>query len=88
MSADCQDGLVRRLCDKIRLNAYNIVRLEEDQVEGCEVAVVTYGITSRVAIPAIERARADGMKVGSLRLVTVWPFPENRIRELLGSFSG
>jgi 2-oxoglutarate ferredoxin oxidoreductase subunit alpha len=43
---------------------------------------VSYGISSRVAIPAVERARADGRKVGSLRLVTVWPFPENRIREL------
>jgi 2-oxoglutarate ferredoxin oxidoreductase subunit alpha len=46
--------------------------------------VVTYGITSRTAIPAIEMARKEGLRVGHLRLVVVWPFPEERIRELAG----
>jgi len=82
MSAECQDGLVRRLCDKIRKNADRIVRLEEDQVDGCEVAVISYGITSRVARAAIDGARAKGIKVGSIRMLTLWPFCETRIREL------
>jgi 2-oxoglutarate ferredoxin oxidoreductase subunit alpha len=82
MNADCQEKCVRRLVDKIRTRADEIVVLEEDEIDGADVVVVSYGISSRVAIPAVERARADGMKVGSLRLVTVWPFPENRIREL------
>ncbi len=84
MSAECQETCVRRLVDKIRSRVDEIVVLEEDEIEGADVVVVSYGITSRVAIPAVERARADGIKVGSLRLVTVWPFPENRIRELAG----
>ena len=46
------------------------------------MVVVSYGITSRVAVKAIEMAKADGIKVGHLRLITVWPFPEKRIREL------
>jgi 2-oxoglutarate ferredoxin oxidoreductase subunit alpha len=51
-------------------------------LEDADVAVVAYGITSRVAERAIQMARAEGLKVGLLRPVVVWPFPEKRIREL------
>jgi 2-oxoglutarate ferredoxin oxidoreductase subunit alpha len=44
--------------------------------------VVSYGITSRVAQLGVERARQQGVKVGTLRLVVCWPFPEARVREL------
>jgi len=44
--------------------------------------VVSYGITSRVAQRAIEMARKRGLKVGKLRLITVWPFPEKVIADL------
>jgi len=43
---------------------------------------VSYGISARVAIKAMEGARQSGIKVGMLRLITVWPFPEKRIAEL------
>jgi 2-oxoglutarate/2-oxoacid ferredoxin oxidoreductase subunit alpha len=82
MSVGMQEKLVHRLIDKIKLNADKIVEYREDQVEGADVVVVSYGITSRVAIPAIEQARKEGMKVGHLRLVIAWPFPEKRIKEL------
>jgi 2-oxoglutarate ferredoxin oxidoreductase subunit alpha len=82
MNADCQEKLVRRLVDKIRKNADKIVRIEEEDTDGAEVVVVSYGITSRVALRAIQMAKADGIKVGHLRLITVWPFPENRVRRL------
>ena len=82
MTAECQETCVRRLVDKIRSRADEIVVLEEEQVQGADVVLISYGISARVAIPAVERARKEGIKVGSLRLVTVWPFPENRIREL------
>ncbi len=77
-----QEKLVHRLVNKIKMNADKIADYREDQVEGADVVVVSYGITSRVAIPAIEQARKEGMKVGHLRLVVVWPFPEKRIKEL------
>jgi 2-oxoglutarate ferredoxin oxidoreductase subunit alpha len=44
--------------------------------------VVSYGITSRVAQRAIDMARADGLRVGKLRLITAWPFPAKKIKEL------
>ena len=82
MTPEAQGKLVRRIVDKIRLNADDIIDFEEDGVEDAEVVVVAYGITSRVALKAIEMAREGGGRVGMLRLRTVWPFPERRIREL------
>ncbi len=82
MSAACQKQLVTRLVDKIRNHVDDIVMLEEEALDDAEVVVVSYGITSRVAIQAIDDARKAGIKVGKLRLLTVWPFPDNRIREL------
>jgi len=55
---------------------------EEEQLEGADVVVVSYGITSRVAQRAIESAREMGLRVGKLRLITAWPFPEKKIRNL------
>lgn len=82
MTAAAQEKLVRRLVDKIRLNSDAIVECREEQTAGADVVIVSYGITSRVAIPAIEQARREGVKVGHLRLITAWPFPAKRIREL------
>jgi 2-oxoglutarate ferredoxin oxidoreductase subunit alpha len=82
MSAECQEKCVRRLVDKIRRNADRIIQFKEEGVDGAEVVVVAYGITARVARQGIELARQKGVKVGEFRLVTVWPFPEKRLREL------
>jgi 2-oxoglutarate ferredoxin oxidoreductase subunit alpha len=84
MSAETQDKLVRRLCDKIRDAEEDIVILEENGTEDAEVVVVSYGITSRVAQAAVEGARKQKIKVGGLRMITLWPFCEKRIRELAG----
>jgi len=84
MTVECQEENVHRLIDKIRGNADQIVRYEEEDVEGADVVVVAYGITARVTRAGIDLARAAGVKVGFLRLVVVWPFPERRIRELAG----
>ncbi len=84
MTPAAQDRLVRRLVHKIRDNADSLVDVREDGVEGADVVVVSFGITSRVAGAAIEMARHRGVKVGHLRLVITWPFPAARIRELAG----
>jgi 2-oxoglutarate ferredoxin oxidoreductase subunit alpha len=82
MSEEVQELCVRRLVDKIRDNAEKIVRYEEDGVEGADVVVIAYGITARVAREGVDLARAKGAKVGLMRLVIVWPFPEKRIEAL------
>jgi len=82
MTAEAQEKLVRRLVDKIELNKNDIIELEEDEIENADVVVCSYGISARVALLAIKAARDEGMNVGMLRLITVWPFPDQRIREI------
>jgi 2-oxoglutarate/2-oxoacid ferredoxin oxidoreductase subunit alpha len=84
VTAEQNKIVVTHLMEKINGNEEAIVRLEEDQVEGADVVVVSYGITSRIAVKAIQDARKEGIKVGSLRMITIWPFCEKRIRELAG----
>jgi 2-oxoglutarate/2-oxoacid ferredoxin oxidoreductase subunit alpha len=82
MTPPVQDKLVRRLKSKIDDNIDKISIMETDGLEDADVVVVSYGITSRVAQRAIDMARDRGLKVGKLRLITVWPFPEKVIAEL------
>ena len=82
MSVEAQDKLIRRLVDKIEKNKGEIIELEEDGIDDAEVVVCSYGITTRVSLIAVKRARDEGIRTGMLRLITVWPFPEDRIREL------
>jgi 2-oxoglutarate ferredoxin oxidoreductase subunit alpha len=82
INAECQDWCVRHINDKITKNVDKIIKFEEDQTDNAEVVVVSYGITSRVAVKAVQQARKAGIKIGTLRLITVWPFPEKRIKEL------
>ena len=81
-SEEVQNELVGRLVRKIDKNSDDIIDLEEDGVDGAAVVVCSYGISARVSRIAVERARAEGIKVGMLRLITVWPFPEDRIRRI------
>lgn len=88
MSVECQEVCVRRLVEKIKKNSDQIVRFEEEGTDGAEVVVVSYGITSRVARMGVDLARKQGVKVGIMQLIIVWPFPEKRIRELAGAIKG
>ena len=77
-----QERLIHRLVAKIRDNRGDIMRVESRWLDDAEVIVVAYGITARIALWPIEMARAEGIKVGWLKLVTVWPFAEDVIRDL------
>jgi 2-oxoglutarate ferredoxin oxidoreductase subunit alpha len=85
MTPKAQAALMGRLTQKVRKNVSDIIELEEDGTEDADVIVISYGISARVCQPAIVRARKEGLKVGFLRLITVWPFAEDRIRELAES---
>ena len=84
----CRSVLVRRLVEKITKNVDQITLFEEDQTEGADVVVVSYGITSRVAQRAIDMARQKGIKVGKFRLITAWPFPEKQIAAIAKKVKG
>lgn len=80
-SPEAQEKLVRRLHDKIRRHLEDIVVVEEEEMEDAEIAVVSYGQVSRPAKRAVRLAREEGVKVGSIKLVTVWPFAKHVIRK-------
>jgi len=83
-----QWSLVQRLVDKIEKNKQQIIRLEQDRLDDAEVAVVSFGIAARTAVWPIQMAREEGIRVGVLRLITVWPFPEEQIHDLAGRVRG
>jgi 2-oxoglutarate ferredoxin oxidoreductase subunit alpha len=82
VSQHVHEALITRLYNKIDRNRGNIVSFEERYLDDAEIAVVCCGAASRPALGAVARARAEGLKVGILRLKTVWPFCDVRIRDL------
>ena len=76
---------VSRIYRKIEDHADEIARIEGLFLEGCRHLVVAYGTTSRSALEAVQELRGKGMTdLGFLRLKTLWPFPEHKIRSLVG----
>jgi 2-oxoglutarate ferredoxin oxidoreductase subunit alpha len=66
---------------------YQLIKKEEVTyetflVEDAELVIVAFGIAARIAKGAIKNARADGLKVGMFRPITLWPFPSEELREL------
>jgi 2-oxoglutarate ferredoxin oxidoreductase subunit alpha len=82
MNARTQEWNLNRLTSKIRLHRDEIIQVEEQNLEDADIVVVSYGISARTSLWPIELARQEGIRVGYLRLITVWPFPEERIRQL------
>jgi 2-oxoglutarate ferredoxin oxidoreductase subunit alpha len=82
MTIPAHEKMQLRLTDKIVKNADKIIRFDAQDLDNAEVVVVSYGITSRVAQKAIQMAKEQGIRVGSFRLITAWPFPEKQIAEL------
>jgi 2-oxoglutarate/2-oxoacid ferredoxin oxidoreductase subunit alpha len=82
MTVPAHEKMQLRLTDKIVKNADGIVRFEAKDLAGAEVVVVSYGITSRIAEKSIHLAKEAGIRVGSFRIITAWPFPEKQIADL------
>ncbi len=75
---------------RLRFERYDEIKATEQQCEeymmdGAEIALVAYGATSRVVKAAVKTARAAGIKVGCLRPVTLWPFPEKAMKASLST---
>ena len=72
----------RKIQAKIQAIRENEVRYHEYQLEGAEHIVVGFGTAGRVAQTAVKQARAQGIKVGLFRPISLFPFPEQRLAEL------
>ena len=61
---------------------------EEYMMEDAEICVVAFGIASRVAKNAIVAARQEGIKVGLIRPITLWPFPKDALLKAADKVKG
>ncbi len=81
-SAETARELCTRLMEKVEQNRERIEDYEEHQLQDADLAVVCYGGTARSVRAAVRKARAQGLRVGMFRPVSIWPFPEQRLLEL------
>lgn len=88
MTVEAQAEMMTRITDKIRNNLDDIIRTDRYQMDDAEIAIISYGASSRTGMAAVDEARKMGIKVGLLRLLTVWPFPVNQIQELAKQVKG
>lgn len=73
---------------KLENNLDDIVQVENYRMEDADFAVVAFGGAARTAYETVDMARAEGLKVGLVRSVTIWPFAEAQIKELAGRVKG
>ncbi|RBQ23880.1 2-oxoglutarate synthase subunit KorA [Candidatus Methanobinarius endosymbioticus] len=73
------ENLITRLCNKILNNREEIVSTHESFCDDADTIVISYGAPVRSVFTAVELARKEGLKVGSIKIDTPWPFPETQI---------
>jgi len=74
--------LVERLNNKIQNHTDEIVDVEIYNIDDCQIGVVSFGCTSRSVYEAVESAEANGIKIGHIRLKTIWPFPDRIVEKM------
>lgn len=79
---EAQAKLLGRLHDKFHKNLDDIIEYDEFFLDDADVCIIAYGSESRSVSAALKIARDEGLKVGMLRMKTVWPFPEKKIEEI------
>ena len=73
----------QRLWDKIENNVDDIAQVVGYHLDDAEVVVISFGISARSGLQAVTVAREQGIKAGMIKLLTLWPFPQQKIREIL-----
>ena len=76
------EGLLKRINEKIDKHADEIIRYNSFDVDDADVILLAYGSPVRSAHQVQQKAREDGLKVGLVQLITVWPFPHKMLRSL------
>lgn len=73
---------------KYRVIEEQEVRYEEVQCDDADYLLVAFGSAARICMKTIELARAEGLKVGLLRPITLWPFPTKELRRYADQVKG
>ncbi len=79
---DVFEKLYHRITNKIKANYDDIVMVEEFYLDDAQIALVAYGSEARPAKQAARLSREKGIKVGVLKLNTIWPVPEKHLLEV------
>ena len=79
---------IARLHEKIARAGDEIIHTESSFMDDAEYAVIAYGGTARTAYEAVRTAREKGIKVGLVRLITIWPFADKVVAELAKKMKG
>jgi len=88
MTVEAQEWMMDQLVGKIRRHLDDIIRTEAYRLDDADIVIVSYGVSARTGLAAVDEARDQGIRAGLLRLITVWPFPEDQIRELAKRVKG
>ena len=71
-----------RVNEKYQVMEENEVRYETYLTDDADLVIIAYGSSARIAMEAVDEARAEGRRVGVFRPITLWPFPKRQIRAL------
>ena len=77
------ERLLRRAIDRLEADAERITHSRRHRLEDANLVFIAYGITARAARAAVDQLRADGVRAGVLELLTLWPFPEALVSEVV-----
>ena len=88
LGAENLEAVNLRLQAKLKEIAANEVRWKEYSTEDADLLLVAFGTVGRVCQSVVREAREEGIKVGLLRPVTLWPYPSARLAELAEQVRG
>ena len=71
---------IEMMIDKITSNLDKISLTESYKLDDAEIVIIAYGLPVRTSYRAVDLARKEGIKVGILRLITIWPFPDEKVK--------
>jgi len=81
-------GKLKKLRKKIHLHRKDIILFEEEFMDDALYVVLSYGTAARAAASAVRKARSKGLRVGFMKLKTLWPFPGYRVNQIAKQVRG
>ena len=88
MTVEAQEEMITRIVEKVRRNLHDIIRTEGYMLDDAEIVIISYGVSARTGLAVVDEAREQGIKAGLLRLITIWPFPEEQVKSLAERIKG
>ncbi len=78
---------IKKKMDKLRLKidrfSDELFKIRTDMMDDANIAIISYGTVSRTARQAVKMAREKRLKIGAIQLLTIWPFPDAKLKEML-----